>query len=172
MKCTPQKITMNDNIKENILEKIRAGKLRMRPRWHFMLRVAATVLVALAVLVISVLIFNALIFTVRVHRHFELLGQGPGGYGLFLLRFPWWLLIVDIGLVLLLEWMLRAFRFAYRIPTLYLLAALAVLTIVMGGIVEERTPFNQHLRDRARRHHLPPPINDFYNQPDMPRPIW
>jgi hypothetical protein len=151
----------NEPIKDQLLDRIKKGEVVMRPKFHFTLKVLATALVAFAVLVISVFIFNFILFSIRINHHDTLLSFGVDGLVAFLFFFPWLLLLVDILLIALLEWLLRQFRFGYTIPVLYLLAGIVVMTAVTGFALDRGTPFNDRMIERAR--HLPAPVGDFYD---------
>lgn len=143
------------SIADTILRKIREGELSQRSRLYFALHVAAVVLVALVVLVLSVLIFNFISFSVRINNHDSLLGFGPRGFETFFFIFPWALFFIDIALVFVLESLLRRFRFAYKIPVLYLLAGLIVVTAACALFIDRGTNVNDRLLHRADRHELP-----------------
>lgn len=149
-----------DKLKDRILEEIRHGKVAMRPRAYFVLQVSALAVVALAALVTSVFIFNFIVFSLRVNHEDLLLGLGPRGWGAFIAFFPWTLLVLDIMLVLALEFLVRKFSWGYKVPMLYLLGGLLVLTILAGVVLDRGTPLN----DRLWRGHrgLPPPFGQIY----------
>jgi hypothetical protein len=134
------------SMRERILEKIDTRELSMRPKIYFTLKVAALVLITLAVLVISIFIFNFILFSSRINGHESLLGFGPRGILTFLEFFPWWLLGIDIALIILLEWLLRQFRFGYKSPVLYLLLTLLVVTASTAFLIDRGTAFNDQLR--------------------------
>jgi len=151
---------MTDNLKDKILKDIREGRVHMRPRAYFALQVVALVLVAFAALVVSVFILNFIVFTIRLNRADMLLGQGLQGWLVFVGLFPWALLILDVLLVLVLELLLRKFQWGYKVPALYLLLGLLVLTVVAGVLVDRATPLNDQLWRGQRG--LPPPLRDIY----------
>ncbi len=158
------------NLKENILNKIRAHDLTMKPKLHFTLRLVAFGVLAVLIFVTSTFIFNFIFFTIRVSEHFELLGYGFRGVVVFVTLFPWGLLLVDVFLVLLLERVLRKFRFGYRSPILYLFLGLLALGAAIGLAVDRDTPVNDILMRRAHEHMLPRPINGFYENAHRPFP--
>lgn len=162
----------NDNknsLKDRILRDIRSGDVSMRPRHYFTLKVAALVLGVLAVVVISVFIFNFILFTIRISGQESLLGFGPRGWEAFVHFFPWHLLVLDIALIIGLQWLLRQFKFAYKIPILYFLLGLLCLTAVAGFVLDRGTPFNDRLY-QMRGRGLPPPLGGFYDQANRPPP--
>jgi len=144
----------HETIADRILRKIREGEVSQRSRLYFMLHVAVAVLVALIVLTLSVLIFNFILFSIRVNHHDSLLGFGPRGLETFALIFPWPLLVIDVVLVFVLELLLRRFRFAYKIPVLYLLAGLILATAACALFIDRGTNVNDRLLHRADRHEL------------------
>lgn len=141
----------------------------MRPRAYFVLRAAAALVVALVVLVISIFICNFIFFTIRLNGHESLLAR-PGGILLFLQFFPWTLLALDALMVLVLEQMLRYFKFAYRRPVLYLVLGLIAAVAAAGFALDRGTPFNDRALDWADHGRLPPPFIEIYEGAHRPLP--
>ncbi len=157
------------SIRERILHDIESGDVSMRPRLYFTLKVGAVALVSLAILATTVLIINFIDFSIRVNNHESLLGFGSRGIGRFAVFFPWYLVAIDIGLIIFLEWLVRQFRFGYKIPVLYLLAALLLSTAVLGFALDRGTPFNDRMSEHRGR--LPSPVRDFYEGARRPPPL-
>ncbi len=154
--------TPHSDMKDRLLRKIDARELLMRPKIYFTLQVAALTLVAIAVLLVSIFIFNFIFFSIRINSRDSLLGFGPRGIWAFLAFFPWMFLLVDVVLVLVLEWLLRKFRSGNRIPALYLLFGLIGLTVVTGLFIDRATGINDRMLLRSDEHLLPPPLDAFY----------
>ena len=100
------------------------------------MRVGFAVFLAVVILGISVFLFNFILFTVAASGRSLLLQFGSRGVLFFLLYFPWWLLALDIALMLVLERLLRQFKFAYRFPSLYVIVAVVVFILVAGYSLE------------------------------------
>src|SRR5690348_1082993 len=111
-----------DNMKQDIMNRIKSGELDMRPRIYFMLKLAALIVLMVATLVVSIFILTFILFSIRINSQDVLLGFGSRGLTTFLRFFPWGLLFIDIALIFLSQHLLRQFRFGYRIPALYVLA--------------------------------------------------
>jgi hypothetical protein len=158
----------NLNIKESILEKIESGRVSMRPRFQFTLKIIALSVVTFLVLIISLFIIAFISFSIRISHHESLLGFGPKGIMAFFLFFPWLLLALDVGLICLLEWLLRKFRFGYRFPVLYLLLVLFGIVIISGSVLDRGISFNDKILQSRER--LPRPIGNFYGQVNRPLP--
>lgn len=155
--------TQNETgIKENILGKISTNELTMRPKTYFTLKVGALVVVAFCILTISVLICNFILFSIRINGHDSLLYFGSRGFLVFLTFFPWTLLFLDLVFIMLLEWLVRQFRFGYLSPVLYLFFGFFAVIISTGFLLDRVTDFNNGLLSRAREHRLQQPFGDFY----------
>ena len=148
------------SLKEQLLEDIRAGDVMMTPRAYFTLKLAAFTATAGGVLLVSIFIFNFIFFSIRVSGNDALLGFGPHGFEAFARFFPWHLLILDVILIVLLQWLVRHFRFGYRIPILYLVGALILAAFTFGFALDRGTPLNDRLHEGRDR--LPPPLGRFY----------
>lgn len=154
------------SLREQVLAKIQTEKVTMRPRIFFMLKLSSLVGVALVVLVLSVSILSYILFSIRASSAASLVYFGPSGWWAFIQFFPWWLLLADLGSIILLQWMLRQFRFGYRSPILYLLVGLVV---VVGGtsVFLDQHRFNDQALLGARDRHVPL-IGGFYDQGKRP----
>lgn len=152
------------SMKEQILKRINANTLHMRPKLYFTAQVIALVALTFAILVISVFICNFILFSIRINSHDVLLGFGPRGFEAFIILFPWPLLVLDGGLIILLQRLLRKFRFGYKSPVLLLFAGLIVLTGAIGLILDRDTPLNDVLLRGSDEHRLPMPIGDMYGR--------
>lgn len=155
------------DLKDKLLNEIHSGNVTMTPRVYFSLKVAALAFVSLAIVAVTVFIFNFIFFSIRISNETALLSFGPQGVRAFLTFFPWLLLALDVALVVLLQWLVRYFRFGYRVPILHLLAVLLVASLAFGFALDTAR-FNEALQER--REHLPPPIRGFYDDAHRPHP--
>ena len=134
----------------------------MHSKKYFVLRVIALAALVVLVVGISASICNFIFFSIRLNHPGSPFAGGPHGFGLFLEFFPWGLLLLDIIFIMLLEWLLRKFRFAYMTPSVYLLLGLLLIVVAIGFGLDRGTSINDRMLHQADMHHLPPPINDFY----------
>ncbi|MDB5224507.1 MAG: hypothetical protein JWO43_129 [Candidatus Adlerbacteria bacterium] len=158
----------HNNIKDAVLARINTGEISMRPHVYFTLRLCALACVALLVLAVSIVIFNFILFSVHASGRENLLMFGPRGFASFIQFFPWWLLLIDALLVAGLQYLVRTFQFGYRIPLLYMLAGLLVLTVGLGLFVDKVTPLNDLLEVQAHGGHLPPGVGNFFDHARRP----
>ncbi|MFZ1988039.1 MAG: hypothetical protein WAV21_03360 [Minisyncoccia bacterium] len=138
-----------NEIQHEVLERIRSGELRMKPRLFFVLKAVLVVFVAALILLVSVWLASFISFGLRVSGHDSLLGFGTQGSLIFLTIFPWWSALLDLILIVLLGWLLRRFKFGYRRPLLYLFAVLIVGGIGAGLVFDRETHFNDDRFEEA-----------------------
>jgi len=149
------------NLKDKLMQEIKSGEITMTPRIRFTLQWLALVMVSVAILAVTVFIVNFIFFSIRLNASETLLGFGPQGVGAFLHFFPWPLAILDVALVFLLQWLLRHFKFGYRIPLLYLIGGLVVGAGLIGFALDRATPFNDRMHEGRGR--LPGPMRGMYD---------
>jgi hypothetical protein len=82
----------------------------------------------------------------------------------FFLLFPWFLLLADVGLILVLDWLLKKFKVGYHNPVLFVFLG-SLLLITLFGSVVNMTSFHKNLMRMAEERHLPiPGVGGFYAQ--------
>ncbi len=140
-------------IRERVLEAIKTGRVKMRPKWQFaaaaILFVAAGVLLALTILYLV----SFIIFTTRQTGVSFVPLFGLRGWLVFFLSLPWLLILLSVIFVIVLELLMLRYSFAYRRPLLY--SALAILALALvGGLLLARTSLHRRLFHAAQQHHL------------------
>lgn len=142
------------SVEEKVLKNIRDGKVRMRPRWYFVLR-AALLGVGVTILLFA-LFFSVgfVLFFVRRTGLWQSLSFGPGGIRVFLNALPWVLIALSLLFLALLEVLVRRYSFAYRAPLAYSLLGIMVF-VTFGTFVVSQTPLYNSLFIYSRVHRLP-----------------
>lgn len=160
----------NPHMKEDILKRIQAGDVRMRPRLYFTMQVALLAAIAIAILLISIFLFNFMFFSLRISGHESLLTFGGRGLLLYLRFFPWDWLAIDVLLIVLLVWLVRQFHIGYSRPIVPLLVALLLVSGAFGIALDRATGFNDMLLRDADHDMLPSPIGGIYEHARRPPP--
>ncbi|CAN5755144.1 hypothetical protein BH11PAT2_BH11PAT2_02130 [soil metagenome] len=142
------------SVRQAVLDKIRTGEVRRRPRAYFLLRVATAIVVSIVVLVVSVLVISFILFSVHESGEQFLLGFGGHGIQVFLQLFPWALAITAFVLLLVLEWVLRGFKFSYRIPLLNVFLGIVGVSVILSVLINF-TPFHAHFLQVSNQGNLP-----------------
>ncbi len=151
---------IHNDLRENVLNKIREGKVHMRPKFYFLLKVIFLVIIAAIIFVTSTLFLSFMLFSIRVSGEFFLLGFGWRGLQSFILLFPWKTFLVFLMLLVVLEKVVKRFKFGYRSPLVYLVVSIIAL-ILAAGIIIGMTSLHTALFRRAKQDHLPV-VGDYY----------
>jgi hypothetical protein len=145
---------MENNIQEQVLKKIRTGEISKRSRFYFVVQIILTTTFALITFALSVFVLSFIVFSIHESGEQFLLGFGQKGFVTLLQLFPWFTLMLVIILLLILEWLIRSFKFAYRVSILRIFLSIALITIV-GSASVNFTPLHMFLEDRADHDSLP-----------------
>lgn len=121
----------NDKIQQEILEKIKSGKINASPQVFLLWRDIFWILVVVLLILSASYFASFILFITKINRLWDLLNFGTLGFKDFLLYFPWPFVFV----VLLLAWLAERFAwrhsFAYRLPKLYV----ALLSLILTGVL-------------------------------------
>jgi hypothetical protein len=142
------------DISSKVLEKIGHGDVRKRSRAYFMAQIFLIVALLVVALALAMFVLSFGIFSVHESGEQFLLGFGSRGVLTFFALFPWMALVVDILLFAIIEWLLRRFKFGYRIPVLRAVFGIVVLAAA-GGVIVMLTPLHATLLQRAQDDTLP-----------------
>jgi hypothetical protein len=157
-----------NKIKAEVLSEIKTGKINMRPRFYFGLKLVALILVAFVVLLISSFLVSFIIFSIIESGRMFVLGFGFRGVCIFFVLFPWLLLLIEILLIVLLEWLIKQFKFGYLMSLTTLSLIILCLSIAISIIIGS-TPIHPALLRRAEQKSLPV-FGNFYRGIHRPPP--
>lgn len=155
-------------IQDHILEAAKSGRVRMRPKWHFVLKAALGLVGGVMLVLVLVYLSSFIIFVLRRTGVLFAPGFGSRGWYDFFASLPWVLILLAVVFIVILELLVRHYSFAYRRPLLYSVLGI-VLVVFAGGIMLEHTPLHGRLFRYARENRLPPPMGHFYRGFGMQR---
>ena len=138
----------------SILEKIKSGETHMRPRWHFVLRAFLLALGALILLLALLYLASFIVFVLRETGILFVPSFGLRGVGVFLFALPWFLILLAVLFVLVLEVLVRNYSFAYRKPLLYSVGTIVVF-VISGGAVVAHLGFHEGMARFAKERRIP-----------------
>ncbi len=143
---------------EELLEAIKTGEIKMRPRWQFVLRGALAVLGGVLIALLLLYLISLIIFTSRETGVAFVPVFGLRGIVAFLRALPWLLIFFSAVFVILLEILVRHYAFAYRRPLVYSGLGIVVL-VVAGGFLVAGTSLHRRLPPFAQGFYYfgPPP---------------
>ena len=142
------------DIKSKVLAKIGHGDVRKHSNAYFVTQVIVIAIVLVSALVLSVFVLSFAIFGVHESGEEFLLGFGQQGILTFFALFPWGAAIADIALFVLAEWLIRQFKFGYRIPVLRAMFGILIFA-TLGGVIVNLTPLHTTLLRMAEKNKLP-----------------
>lgn len=142
------------NIQDKVLEQIHAGKVHMRPRMYFIVRIGALIGIAAAAFLVAVFLASFVMFAIQESGSASLLSFGPRGLAIFFSLFPWLILGVVFALLILMEFLFRSFKIGYSTPVLRVFAGVLALAVI-GSTVVFASPLHGKLLERADNDDLP-----------------
>ena len=141
---------MNKNFTDNIISKIKERGLHMRPRWHFALQTLGVVLLSVIAFVLAVFLLSWVYFILHANGAWLLPAFGQRGWLGFARSFPALPAIAGLVLLMVLALVLEKFRWAYRLPLLYV--GLGVLGLVaVFSLTVAQTPFHREFYRSAQK---------------------
>lgn len=144
---------MNE-LKNNLIDKIKAGDINMKPRWHFVLRSLLIIFGVITASLVVVYLLSFVLFTLRQSGVGFLPLYGVRGISLFVMNSPW-LLIGSAGITFIaLQLLVHKYSFSYRQPLLY--SVMSVIALVLfGAYAIEQTPMHQRLQEITKERNVP-----------------
>ncbi|MEW6610234.1 MAG: hypothetical protein AB1352_01205 [Patescibacteria group bacterium] len=158
---------MTESLRDKVLSSIKNGKVRMRPRWHFILKTALAISGGIILTLALLYLVSFIFFVLRVNGVWFVPVFGFYGVRTFFVSLPWLLIITSLIFILILETLVRHYSFAYRQPLLYSILGILILVII-GGFVVAQAPFHKKLMIRAQENRLPV-TGPFYREFGMHR---
>jgi len=154
-------------LREKVFEKIKSGQIAMRPKFYFALKTLLISGIIFLVVLLMAFLVSFISFHLRASGIWYLTAFGWQGLGVYLRLLPWFLIILSIVLILLLEILARRFSFVWRRPLFYSLLAI-ILIAVVGGFVIEKSSLHPQLFWQAREGKLLL-MGPMYREFGMPR---
>lgn len=141
-----QKENSGKLISQEIISKIEKGELKMRPKAYFVVK---TILIIgwLVLAFLFALYFGSLIvFVLKVNDIFLFHGMGFRVIRSILLSFPWQLVFLVLGLIILVEITAKRFNFVYRKPLIISLLIILALVFSSSLLIEKSSLHNSFFR--------------------------
>jgi hypothetical protein len=126
-----KKSKSSPELEDILMSRILEGKIRMKPKWWFLLGSLLTYTGIVISVSTSIILVQTTLFALRrngflSHWRLDLLQQAV----------PWWLPLIAVGGTILGIWLLRKYSFGYK-QNLKLLALLVVTAVIAAAIIVE-----------------------------------
>ena len=141
-------------MKAKVLAGIRDGRLAMRPRWHYISKAVLVLIGTVFALLGLLYVLSLILFLLRQSGLLFVPMLGMVGLRMFLISFPWTLLLLAGGFLVLIEVLLRGHAFVYRKPVVYSIFILTSMSLICGFFVAS-TPFHRVLSHRFEERRSP-----------------
>jgi len=131
---TKQKKTQSATtpMQQAVLKRIESGEVRMKSRVYFVLLTALTILATVAAgLVISYLV-SIVTFIIRIQTANTPALGARANLSEALANFPWWAVVLAVGLVAVALWLMRTHGRMYRHKTSIVLLVLVASSVILG----------------------------------------
>lgn len=144
---------MND-IKNNIIHKIKAGEVQMVPRWQFVLKALLLALSVIIVGMLSVYCLSFVLFALHETGVWFAPGFGLAGLLFFLMASPWMLISLVGVFLLVLYFLVTRYSFSYRKPLVYSLIGVVLFVTAVSSFIQY-TAMHARINAFAERHEVP-----------------
>ena len=166
----PENNNNENSIKEKVLERIKKGEVKMRPKIYFLLKTILVTFALLALLFLVLFLISFISFYLRLTGLWYLPIFHPKFFWLYLKFLPWLLIIFCLILILIVEILAKRFSFVWRKPIIYSLLAI-ILFALIGGLLFEKTGLHSHFFFQTKEGRMPlmapvyrqfgrPPVSD------------
>jgi len=137
------------NIENKIMEQVLSGKVRMKPRWYFILGSVLSFAGLTGMIIGAVFLTNLTLFLIRKQ------GPGTGRINMMLESFPLWVPLLALAFVILGILVLKRYDFSYK-KNFPFVAGTLVAAIILSALIINLSGLNDIWSKRG-------PIRRFYN---------
>lgn len=143
-----------NNLKQNILKKIKTGELNMKPHWHFVLKGLLMVVGIIIVALCVVYLLSFILFTLKQTGVGFAPLYGFRGLSMFVLSSPWLLIVFAAAFLALLYILVSKYSFSYQQPLIYSMVGI-VLLVLVGSFAINQTSAHRNLQQFAEHNNVP-----------------
>ena len=158
---------MND-FKNNIIQKIKTGEVRMQPRWHFVFRTLLLIVGTAITALLAIYFLSFILFALRKTGLVFAPQMGFPGITFFITASPWLLVALVLIFLFLLYVLVTHFTFSYRRPLIYSLLVVTLLVVGCSSLVQHTT-MHERIQSFTERNNTPA-MAPFYHRHANTRP--
>ena len=138
----------NIDVKDKVLEKIKAGQIKMKSKATFTLQKLGLKSSLGLIIALAILIFSLVIFFFKEQSSSQMLGLGDSATTTFITDIPFSWIIFIIALMIFATYLFRKYTFAYRKTWKFSFTNLAVIVILIGTLLS-MTSFHNGVAAKA-----------------------
>jgi hypothetical protein len=118
-----------NNLEEGVMQAIKSGGVKMRPRWYFVWRDVLGVIAIIVILLIAVYIGSFIIFVLHQDGAWFVPVFGLSGWYALFNALPWTLVFLSAVFVVILAILAKRYPFGYKWPLIYSILAIGFLIV-------------------------------------------
>jgi len=134
------------SLKKRIINQIEQGRLKMRPRWHFVFQAIIFVVLMVIILISLLYFFSFFFFATRTSGLWHLIAFGPRGFVALVNAFPWLLFGSILIFVIILEMLIRKFSFGWRRSFVYTFLGIILIASFASWLLAQSSFHNDFYR--------------------------
>ena len=119
------------NIKEKIMDKIRNGEIKMKPKWYFVFGSVASAGGLVGIFVATIFLINFTIFSFRTNGYMR-----GYKYEQIIASFPWWALALAVLGILIGVVLLKKYDFSYKKNFLAIAFGIVTSLLIAGLLID------------------------------------
>lgn len=142
------------SLKKRIINQIEQGRLKMKPRWHFVSQAIMLVVLMIIILISLLYLFSFFFFATRTSGLWHLVAFGPRGLMALVGAFPWLLFGSILVFIIILEVLIRKFSFGWRRSFVYTFLGIILIASFASWLLAQSS-FHDDFYRQAWNNHLP-----------------
>jgi hypothetical protein len=142
------------DIKNEVLNKIKSGQINMRSKAYFLVKLGFLSILTILITLVSVFLLSFVLFSSSLDGSLFLVRFGGTGLYNFILTLPWYLLLLDIFLLILLDMLLKSFSFGYKSPVVFLFGGTFLFITIISTLINF-TPLHQKIMNSVEGNKSP-----------------
>ncbi len=145
---------MEKEINKKVISKIEEERIKMKSKLYFILESLLVIGVIFLLFLFILYLGSLVVFVFRSNNILHFHGMGFSAFRSIIFSFPWYLISLSFGLIILVGVVGKRFQFIYQKPLFYSLVGIILVTL-FGSFLIEKSSIHQHFFSLARREKLP-----------------
>lgn len=153
---------MNEEMKKNIMSKIKRDEINIKSRWIFIARKIGLQSGFALTIIVLIFLINTFFYYIKTNGLLMSLHYGPAAWQKFLHSLPYDLILIIILLLVLFNYFLKKFDFSYKKPISFIIT-MFILFIMVWAFILFASNFNNMVKQSIESSGINIPyISNFY----------
>ena len=120
-------------ISQNVLDQIKNGDVKMRPRTYFTLLSSLIIIASIIAGIILSYLSSIIFFWIRITTSDSAAYGARRKLSELVLSFPWWSILVIVGLIALITFIIRHYGNLYKHKTRDIVIVILLISVIFGS---------------------------------------